>query len=91
MAATKSKKNTRTRSETVSLSAVRNTIAQERGREVEKVGKQMRAYIRSHDADLRKQFNWPPESKERADGNRYPDMPRACADALTAHFTRATS
>lgn len=72
----------------VALSAVVQTVANKRNADATKMGKQVRSYIRGHDADLRKAFKWPPTDKQRADGNRYPPMPRKCADALIAHFTK---
>jgi hypothetical protein len=90
MAATKSnkpaRKRTRKPAETVTFSSVKQTCASKSGRNADKLGKQMRGYIRSHDAQLRESFGWPPESKAHADGNRYPDLPRAAADALIERF-----
>jgi hypothetical protein len=81
-------KNTNT---TVPLSNVVQSVASKRDADATKIGKQVRSYIRGHDADLRKAFKWPPSEKQRADGNRYPPMPRECADSLIAHFTRQSS
>jgi hypothetical protein len=81
-------KNTNT---TVPLSNVVQSVASKRDADATKIGKQVRSYIRGHDADLRKAFKWPPNDKQRADGNRYPPMPRECADSLIAHFTRQSS
>lgn len=78
-------------SKPVALSAVVQTVATKRKADSTKMGKQVRSYIRGHDADLRKAFKWPPTDKQRADGNRYPPMPRKCADALIAHFTKNTT
>lgn len=75
----------------VPLSNVVQTVANKRDADATKMGKQVRSYIRGHDADLRKAFKWPPTDKQRADGNRYPPMPRECADSLIAHFTRQSS
>lgn len=75
----------------VPLSNVVQTIASKRDADATKIGKQVRSYIRGHDADLRKAFKWPPTDKQRADGNRYPPMPSKCADGLIAHFTRSKS
>lgn len=72
----------------VPLSTVVQTVSNKRNADNTKMGKQVRSYIRGHDADLRKAFKWPPTDKQRADGNRYPPMPPKCADALIAHFTR---
>lgn len=72
----------------VSLSSVVQTVANKRKQDSTKMGKQVRSYIRGHDADLRKTFKWPPSDKERADGNRYPPMPAKCAQHLIEHFTR---
>lgn len=68
--------------DTVSLSTVISQVAAKRDRDATKEGKRVRGYIRSHDAELRSTFNWPPESKGHKDGNRYPEMPRACATHL---------
>jgi hypothetical protein len=72
----------------VTLSSVVQTIASKRDMDATKCGKLVRSYIRGHDADLRKAFKWPPNDKQRADGNRYPPMPRKAADALQAHFVK---
>lgn len=72
----------------VPLSTVVQTVSSKRNADSTKMGKQVRSYIRGHDADLRKAFKWPPTDKQRADGNRYPPMPAKCAQHLITHFTR---
>jgi hypothetical protein len=83
--------NTRKRtqkSEPRTLSSVVNTIANANDADATKTGKRVRAYIRGHDTDLRKAFKWPPDEKNRADGNRYPAMPAECASFLTEKLAR---
>ena len=82
-------KDTRKQDTRVNLSAVIATVAAKRGTDdTTKTGKAVRRYIRANDAKLRKDFNWPPDEKERADGNRYPPMTRETADALVSALTK---
>jgi hypothetical protein len=88
-------KTTRTRKATPkaeprTLSSVVNSIAQANDADATKTGKRVRAYIRSHDADLRKTFAWPPEEKAHKDGNRYPAMPNECASFLVEKLARTS-
>jgi hypothetical protein len=79
------------KSEPRTLSSVVNTVAQANDADATKTGKRVRAYIRSHDADLRKTFSWPPEEKAHKDGNRYPAMPADCASFLIEKLARSAS
>jgi hypothetical protein len=63
----------------VALSHVIATVAERKGRDTTATGKRVRNYVRSHDAELRKAFNWPPKQKVARDGNRYDAMPAKCA------------
>jgi hypothetical protein len=88
-------KTTRTRkpkqsSEPRTLSSVVNTIANANDADATKTGKRVRAYIRSHDADIRKTFAWPPKEKGHKDGNRYPAMPAECAAFLVEKLSRSS-
>lgn len=72
----------------VTLSTVIQKVAQSRDIDATKAGKLTRSYIRGHDADLRKSFNWPPKAKGHKDGNRYPEMPPKCAAFLVSAMQR---
>lgn len=56
-----------------------------------KAGKLYRSFIRRNDEKLRDMFAWPPEEKQRADGNRYTPQPQECADYIVAALTRDKS
>lgn len=71
----------------VPLSSVVAKIAEKRGIETVKAGKLVRGYLRRHDEELREEFAYPPEEKGKADGNRYPAMPRKAA----AHLLKVLS
>lgn len=72
----------------VTLSSVVATVAAKKGTEPTATGKRVRQYIRSHDAELRKTFKYPPSAKVARDGNRYPAMPAKVARHLIDTLTK---
>lgn len=68
------------KSTTVTLSTVVNTIANKRDRDATKVGKSVRAYIRSHNADLVK-MGWT-SLRDHGKGDSYRPMPRKVAQHI---------
>lgn len=79
---------TRTKStDTVTPSKVYAQVASAKEIDTSRAGKLTRSFIRRHDADLRKAFNWPPKAKGHADGNRYTEMPSECAKYIVSRLS----
>jgi hypothetical protein len=76
-----------TKSDAVKPSNVYANVASAKGIDTQRAGKLVRSFIRRHDSDLRETFAWPPKTKGHADGNRYTDMPKECADHIVARLS----
>lgn len=81
------------RKETQSLKDLAARIAKAKGIEADKAGKLLRSRVRGNFDLLNTKANWPAmaaQGKVNKDGNRYPELPLATADALFKAMTKGT-
>lgn len=75
----------------VSVKELATRIAKAKGIEADKAAKMLRSRIRANDSILFTKSAWPAlvaQGKANKDGNRYPPMPPATADALFTAMTK---